>query len=258
MIRTICAGPAKRILGSTVRASMDTPATIFNVPVTPHRRLGTQLLKLSRIKAISKKLGVTVNDVTLAICSGAVRRYLIENDAMVSKSLNASVPIGLPRTDGKQGNAVAGFVAPLATNEPDPLKRVKLINATTSRSKKELLSMSSTALEQFTLMGLAPLLAGQMTGTLSKMPPFFNFVMSNVVLSKHKLYLRGAELEAMYPLSILFDGYALNVTVIGYGEHVCVGFVGCRNAIPHLQNLALYAGEALDELEKAAGLEGRP
>ena len=114
--------------------------------------------------------------------------------------------------------------------------------------------MSPTALEQFTLMGLAPLLAGQITGTLSKLPPFFNFVLSNVVLTKQKLYLRGAELEAMYPLSILFDGYALNVTVIGYAEHVCVGFVGCRNAVPKIQDLALYTAEALTELEQAAGL----
>ena len=111
--------------------------------------------------------------------------------------------------------------------------------------------MSPTALEQFTLMGLAPLMAGQITGTLSRMPPFFNFVVSNVVLTKHPLYLRGAELEAMYPMSILFDGYAMNVTVIGYADKVCVGFIGCRNAVPHLQSLAVYTGEALDELEQA-------
>ena len=103
-------------------------------------------------------------------------------------------------------------------------------------------------------MGLAPLIAGQITGTLSKMPPFFNFVVSNVVLTKEKLYLRGAELEAMYPLSILFDGYAMNVTVIGYGDQICVGYIGCRNAVPRLQSLAVYTGEALEELEQAAGL----
>ncbi len=238
--------------GSTVRAAMETPASIFNKPVSPQRRLGTQLLDLARIKALSKRLEVSVNDVTLAICSGAVRRYLLEHDALGTKSLNASVPIGLSREEGQGGNAVAGFVCPLATTEEDPLQRVKLIHATTTRAKQELLSMSPTALEQFTLMGLAPLIAGQITGTLAKMPPFFNFVLSNVVLTKHKLYLRGAELEAMYPMSILFDGYAMNVTVIGYGEHVCVGFIGCRDAVPHLQKLAVYTSDALVELEQAA------
>ncbi len=239
--------------GSTVRAAMDTPPTIFNVAVSPQRRLGTQRLELARLKALSKSLGVSVNDVTLAICSGAVRRYLLEHQALPEKSLNASVPVGLARNDdGSGGNAVAGFVCPLATQVEDPLERVRLIHATTTRSKKELLSMSPTALEQFTLMGLAPLLAGQITGTLSKLPPFFNFILSNVVLTKEPLYLRGAQLEAMYPMSILFDGYALNVTVIGYAGHVCVGFIGCRDAIPHLQRLAVYTSGALEELEAAA------
>ncbi len=237
--------------GSTVRAAMDTPASVFNKPVSQQRRLGTQLLDLARIKALSQALGVTVNDVTLALVSGAVRLYMLEHDAMAQRSLNASVPIGLAREGDQAGNAVAGFVCPLATDQADPLQRVKQIHATTTRSKQELLSMSATALEQFTLMGLAPLMAGQITGTLSRMPPFFNFVVSNVVLTKHPLYLRGAELEAMYPMSILFDGYAINVTVIGYADKVCVGFIGCRNAVPHLQSLAVYTGEALDELEQA-------
>ena len=238
--------------GSTVRASMDTPSTVFNVPVSSHRRLGTQMLDLARIKALAKGLEVTVNDITLAICAGAVRRYLLECQALPDKSLNASVPIGLARDDGSPGNAVAGFVCPLATDIDDPLERVRQIHRTTHRSKQELLSMSPAALDQFTLMGLAPLMVGQLTGTLSKLPPMFNFVLSNVVLTRHKLYLRGAELEAMYPMSILFDGYAMNVTVIGYGDQVCVGFIGCRDALPHLQKMAVYTAQALDELEAAA------
>ncbi len=238
---------------STVRVSMATPKTIFNAPISQQRRLGTQLLELARFKAISKKTNTTVNDVTLAVCGGAVRRYLLDHNALPEDSVTASVPVGLPRGD-KGGNAVAGFVAPLCTDIADPARRVQRIHEVTTRSKEDLLSMSPSALEQFTLMGLSPLIIGQMTGTLAKMPPFFNFVVSNVVLTKHKLYLMGAELEAMYPMSILFDGYALNVTVIGYAEHVAIGFTGCRDAIPHLQRMAVYCSDALAELEEAVGL----
>lgn len=238
--------------GSTVRAAMETPASVFNQPVTRQRRLGTQRLELARLKAVGKNLGVSVNDVVLAVVASAVRRYMEVHQSLADGSLNASVPIGLPKSDDGGGNAVAGFVCPLATDIDDPLERVKRIHATTIRAKKELLSMSPTALEQFTLMGLAPLIAGQITGTLAKMPPFFNFVVSNVVLTKEKLYLRGAELEAMYPMSILFDGYSMNVTVIGYAGHICVGYIGCRKSVPHLQNLALYTADALIELESAA------
>lgn len=236
---------------SIVKASMNTPRSLFNVPVSQQRRLGTQLIKLSRFKKLSKDLGVTVNDITLAVVGGATRRYLLEQNALPEKSLTASVPIGLERDENAGGNAVAGFVTTLATDLSDPLERVRRINAATTRAKADLMQMSKPALENLALSGLLPLMIGQMTGTLSKMAPMFNFVVSNVVLTKHKLYVMGAELEAMYPVSFLFDGYALNVTIIGYGENVAIGFLGCRDAIPKLQSLAVYAGDAVTDLEEA-------
>jgi diacylglycerol O-acyltransferase / wax synthase len=242
---------------SVLRAATTTPRTLFNARITQQRRLGTQVLDLARFKAVGEATGATVNDVALAIVAGGVRRYLMELEAMPEASLTASIPIGLPRSDGKPGNAVTGFVCPLATDEPDPLKRLQVISSVTDRTKKQMLAMSSRALEQFALLGLSPLLLGQMTGVLARLPPFFNFVVSNVVASKKPLYLRGAELEAMYPMSFLFDGYAINVTIIGYAGRVAVGFIGCRDAIPKLQRLAVYTGEALAELEQALGQPAR-
>ena len=168
---------------SVLRAAATTPRTLFNVPVSQQRRLGTQLLDLARIKGITEATGATVNDVALAVCSGAVRRYLIENQALPEQSLTASIPMGLPRSDGKPGNAVTGFVCPLATDVADPVERLKFIATVTDRTKKQMLSMSSKALEQFALLGMSPLLLGQMAGVLAKFPPFFNFVVSNVVAS---------------------------------------------------------------------------
>lgn len=239
---------------STVRAARETPRTLFNVPISQQRRLGTQLLDLARVKAVSKAANATVNDITLAITAGTVRRYLLEYNALPERSLTASVPVALPRADGKAGNSVAGFVCPLGTNETDPLRRIEIIKATTSRAKEELLGMSPKALEQFTLMGLSPLILGQMAGVLPRLPPFFNFIVSNVVGSKVPLYLRGAELEAMYPMSILFDGYAINVTIIGLADRIAIGFTGCREAIPRLQRLAVYTSDSLVELERAVGI----
>jgi diacylglycerol O-acyltransferase len=237
-----------------VRAALSTPRSQFNRPITAQRRLGTQILELDRIKAITAATGTTVNDVSLAICGGAIRRYLLEMGALPKRSLLASVPIGLPRSDGKPGNAVAGFVCPMGTDRPDPVSRLESITRVTSQAKDQLRGMSPTALEQFTMLGLSPLILGQMAGVLAKMPPFFNVVVSNVVASKEPLYLFGAELEAMFPMSILFDGYALNITLVGYVDRVAVGFTGCRNAIPSLQKLAVYTGESLVEMEKAFGL----
>lgn len=234
---------------STIRLARKTPRTLFNQSTGQQRRLGTQILELSRIKAIGKATGTSVNDVALAIISGAVRRYLEERDALPEQSLTASVPIAIPRTDDKPGNAVTGFVCTLATNLEDPYKRLMAIHAVSKRTKEQMLKASPDALENFALLGLSPLILGQMAGMLSKLPPFFNFVVSNVVLTKEKLYLKGAELEAMYPVSFLFDGYALNVTIVGYADSVAIGFIGCRDAIPSLQKLAVYTTDALKELE---------
>ena len=235
---------------STVRAAMATPGTLFNTKITPQRRLAASLVDLQRLKAVGKATHATVNDVCLALIGSAVRRYLLEQDALPAKSVQASIPIGLDRSE-TTANAVAGFVAPLGTDEPDPLARLKLIRAATARGKKDVTSLSPSASQQFSVLGLAPLAVGQMTGTLAKLPPFFNFTVSNVMLSRKPMYLKGARLEAIYPMSFLVDGYALNVTLVGYAEHINFGFLGCRDALPHLQRLAIYTDEALTELEDA-------
>ncbi|TJY64906.1 wax ester/triacylglycerol synthase family O-acyltransferase [Sinimarinibacterium sp. CAU 1509] len=236
------------------RAALTTPRSLFNVPITQQRRLGTQILDLSRIKAIGEKARTSTNDVLMAICGGAIRRYLLEHGALPERSLLASVPMGLARPDGKAGNAVAGFVCALGTEMADPAERLARIHRISVRAKEELSEMSPIALSQFALIGMSPLILGQMTGALPKLPPIFNFVLSNVVLSKKPMYLMGAELEAMYPVSFLFDGYALNITLVGYADKVAVGFLGCRDAIPRLQRLAVYTSDALTELEQAVGI----
>jgi WS/DGAT/MGAT family acyltransferase len=237
-----------------ILSAFATPGTPLNVAITPQRRLATQLFELRRIKALSAATGTTVNDVSLALIAGAVRHYLLELNGLPKTPLIASVPVGLPRADGKPGNAVAGFVVPLETQHDDPLARLRVVRAVTQRTKDQLKSMSPEALGQFTLLGLSPLILGQLGRVLSHLPPIFNFVVSNVVASKEPLYLAGAELEAMYPISVLFDGYALNVTIVGYHDKLALGFTGCRDALPSLQRLAVYSIESLEELERAAGI----
>ncbi len=237
-----------------IYSALATPRMLFNLPITQQRRLATQLFELSRLKALSKATGCTINDLSLAICGGAIRRYLLELDALPDAPLIASVPVGLPRSDGKPGNNVAGFVVPLATDQADPLERLRIITTVTRRTKEQMRVMSSTALQQLTLLGLSPMVIGQMTGLAAKIPPLFNVIVSNVVGSRNKLYLRGAELESMYPISVLFDSYALNITIIGYADKVGIGITGCRDAIPRLQRLAVFTGEALLDLERAVGI----
>jgi hypothetical protein len=111
-------------------------------------------------------------------------------------------------------------------------------------------------LEHFSLFGLLPIALGQKTGVLGVIPPLFNLTVSNVVLSKQPLYLCGAKLDVIVPVSFLCDGYGLNVTLVGYTDKVALGFVGCRDTLPHLQRLARYAVGAFEELESVFGVTG--
>ena len=234
-----------------IASALHTPHTLFNQHISPQRRLATQLYDVDRFKKLQKATGATINDLCLAIISGAIRRYLTELEVLPDESLVVSVPVALPRSGGRMGNAVLGFTCPLATDVRDPAERLSAIHSITERTKQQLKGLSAEALKQFSLMGIAPLMLGQLTGLGIKLPALFNLVISNVVATRHKLYLNNAELEAMYPISILFDGYALNITIVGYDDRLALGFTGCRNALPSLQRLAVYTGESLSQLEKA-------
>lgn len=248
---------ASMIVGanSTVQAALKTPATPFNGQVTQHRRLAVEVLSLPRIKAVSAAAGATVNDVILAAVGGGCRRYLAELDALPEHTLTASVPVGLER-DADTLNAAAGFVTPLGTSIDDPAERLQMISASTNRAKGELHAMSTNALEHFSLFGLLPIALGQKTGVVGVIPPLFNLTVSNVVLSKQPLYLCGAKLDVIVPVSFLCDGYGLNVTLVGYTDKVVLGFVGCRDTLPHLQRLGQYTVGAFEELESAVGITG--
>ncbi len=227
------------------------PRTIFNGRITQHRRVATQWLPMDQVRAISKTTGATINDVCLAILGSALRRYLAEQDALPDSTLFASVPIGLPHLNDKPGNRVIGFVCPLGTHLESPLERLQYINATTSDTKEKMKSLPDEALNQYSLIGIGPMLLGQMAGLSRRLPPMFNVTVSNVVAAKKPLFFRGSQLEAIYPVSLLFDGHTLNVTIVGYADKITFGIVGCRDTIPNLQRIAVYIGESLGEMQQA-------
>jgi len=232
---------------SFVRSSVRTPRTVFNQKLGPHRRVAIEQLELSVLKTVAERTGTKVNDVVLAVVGGAVRRYLLELDELPATSLTASVPMALSR-DEETLNAATGFVTPLGTELADPLARLRLVAARTRRGKNDIAGLSRSAQDYFALIGLTPLMLAQNAGLATKLPLMFNFTVSNVVLGRERRYLLGAELEYIVPISFLVDGYALNVSLIGYGDSVTLGFVGCRDNLPHLQRLAEHTRAALAEL----------
>ncbi|HWJ07562.1 MAG TPA: wax ester/triacylglycerol synthase family O-acyltransferase [Steroidobacteraceae bacterium] len=232
----------------------EAPRTMFNVDVTPQRRVATQSTTLARMRAIGEAAGGSVNDVLLAACSAALRRYLQEADALPARSLIASVPVALPRDTtqpGGGGNAISFANVKLGTDIDDVRARFEAIRRSSIAGREYLKQMSPTALMTYTVLISSPQMLTRVPAIGARVPPLYNIIISNVPGPRSKLYFLGAEMEAYYPISALAHGQALNITVLSYAGSLFFGFTGCADRVPHLQRLAVYTGEALDELEQA-------
>jgi hypothetical protein len=130
----------------------------------------------------------------------------------------------------------------------DPLKRLEVIRNSTASAKDHLQSLPKSALTQYTMLVMAPYMLQLVSGLGGRVRPVFNITISNVPGPTAPLYYNGAKLEAMYPVSLIAHGGALNITCVSYAGTLNFGFTGCRDTLPHMQRLAVYTGEALDEL----------
>lgn len=233
-------------------APLQAPKSILNQRITRSRRFATQSVPIERIKRVAAASGGTVNDVVLAICGTALRRFLSEQDALPDKPLVAMVPVNVrPKDDpGGSGNAVGAILTSLATDVPSSRECLARVIASTRRAKEQLQGMSKNAMMQYSALVVAPLMLSFVPGAAGRVRPAFNVVVSNVPGPDTPLYLRGWKLDASYPMSIPFHGYALNITVQSYAGSLGFGFIGCRDTLPHLQRLAVYSGEALDDLDR--------
>jgi WS/DGAT/MGAT family acyltransferase len=226
------------------------PVSKINHRVTGQRRLATQLYELDRLKALARTSGASLNDIVLYLCGTALRRFLIEQDTLPETSLTAGIPVNIrPADDEGTGTQISFMIASLATSEADPLARLQHIKTSTRRAKEHLQKLPKSALTQYTMLLMSPYILQLMSGMGGRMRPVFNVTISNVPGPGHTLYYEGAKLEAMYPVSLIAHGGALNITCLSYDGSLNFGFTGCRDTLPSMQKLAVFTGDALDELE---------
>lgn len=256
------AGTAKAAIGlkdnPDFASLAEAPRTIFNASVTPQRRVATQSTSLARMKAIGEAAGGSINDVLLAACSAAMRRYLAEIEQLPKKTLICSIPVALPRdADHAGGNAISFANVRMGTDIADVRERFDAIRRSSAAGREYLRQMSGTALIDYTVLISSPQMLTRVPGMSSRVPPIYNVIISNVPGPRSKLYFMGAEMEAYYPISALAHGQALNITVLSYAGGLYFGFTACHDRVPKVQRLAVYMGEALDELEDVFVKGGR-
>jgi WS/DGAT/MGAT family acyltransferase len=240
---------------------LSAPRTSFNASVGRHRRVAFAAVGLDDVKRLKNAMGTTVNDVVLAVCTGALHRFLLDGDELPDRPLVAVVPVSV-RPDGvaKGSNQVSSMFVQLPAHLDDPAERLGAIREGTKSAKEEhnalgadlLLnwaeyaapSVFATAARFYTGMGLA-----------NRHRPIANLVVSNVPGPDFPLYLSGAELVAGFPLGPVMDGMGLNVTIMSYRGVLYWGFIACPDVMPRLWDLAAAVPAALDELMAAAGIE---
>ena len=231
----------------------EAPQSIFNVSIGGARRFAGDHWQHARFKAVATAAGCSVNDVVLAVCGGALRGFLDEIDALPDRPLIAMVPVSLRRPDAVftsgEGNAFGTILCDLGTTEPDAAVRLASIQTQMKSSKERLAAMSPAevlAVSRLILGGSALSAFGIAPASLQP----FNLVISNVPASQHPLYYNGAEMTDVYPISMISEGQAVNITVTRYADKLTIGIVGDRKAVPHLQRMLIHLENAIADLEK--------
>ena len=238
------------------RPILDVPRTSLNGPLTPRRSFATATLPLDDLRQVRKAHDVTLNDVVLAVVSGALRRWLSSHDEHPTESLVAGVPVGTDDPDGPPrlgGNRVSNLFTSLATDVDDPVERLLTISRTTTASKLVQRTLGPTMLidwVQFTPPApfTAVLQHYSRAGTAARHAPPFNVVVSNVRGPAEPVTIAGAHLRDLFSVGPILEGIGLNVTAWSYVDRLNVSLLSCPDLVADLPELAAQLRPALDEL----------
>ncbi|WP_230973407.1 WS/DGAT/MGAT family O-acyltransferase [Aeromicrobium terrae] len=236
------------------------PKTILNGRVGGARRFAAQSWEIDRIKRVAKSSATTMNDVVLAMVSGALREYLLEQHALPDEPMTAMVPVSLAlrsesagQSSSKDGNAVGAVIVNLATDVDSGPTRLEEIALSSRSAKKVLGGLTPTQILAYSALQVFPLALAPVPGYIKYARPPFNVIVSNVPGPNEPMYYNGARLDGMYPVSIVLDGQAINITLCSRDAYLDFGLIGCRKSVPHLQRLLTHLETALSELESAWG-----
>tara|TARA_Y100001001_G_scaffold154097_1_gene168468 strand:- start:151 stop:1329 length:1179 start_codon:yes stop_codon:yes gene_type:complete len=229
------------------------PDTILNQCITGSRRFAAQSYSLPRLKKLAAAFNCTLNDVVLSMCGHALREYLISQNALPNAPLIAMVPMSLRKDDSAGGNQIAMILANLGTHICDPANRLRVVQASVKEAKQRFAQMSPEEILNFTALSMAPTGLNLLTGLAPKWRAF-NVIISNVPGPKEPLYWNGAQLQGQYPVSVVLDRIALNMTLTSYRDQIEFGLIACRRTLPSMQRLLDYLEQSIDDLEIAAGL----
>jgi WS/DGAT/MGAT family acyltransferase len=246
-------------------APFSAPRTSLQTTLSQHRRVAFTQASLEDVKTVKNTFGGTVNDVILAMCSGALRGLLAARGEHPERSMVAAVPVSV-RSEGHgeaMGNQVSAMLVSLASTVADPVERLRAIVAGSGEAKGQEKVFGVRQLSDWAevvspgLLTRGARLASRLK-LLERLPPLHNVMVSNFPGPPFPLYFAGAHMLAAYPMGPIMDGAPLNITVQSYMGTLFFGLVACREAVPEVWDAARYLDDALEELSKAAAKVGAP
>ncbi|MEP6667389.1 MAG: WS/DGAT domain-containing protein [Nocardioidaceae bacterium] len=251
LVKMATGGAKGRSVG---RRTISTPPTPLNASITAHRRFAYGSLPLDEIKKVKNAFAMTVNDVVMALCTSALRRWLLDHDGLPEVPIVVAVPVSIRTEDqsGANGNQISVMLAEMPTQIADPEERLAGVQVGMAEAKKQFDAVPASILQDLSaviptaLSGLAARAVFSMV-TVGAFP--FNLFISNVPGPQLPLYVGGARVLGVYPASAITDlTGALNITLFSYDGALDFGLIACRELVPDVWNLIGYLRDALDEL----------
>ena len=245
-----------KVKRSSLKSTYATPKTIFNKSVSPKRTWGTAILSFDRINTLRKIMDVSVNDLILAICAGAIRRYLEEREKLPAQPLVANVPISI-RVKGEEqqmNNQISNMFVKIGTHIKNPIERLEFIYEQTSIGKSKHKAVGAKALSKmadavpFGLANLAASLYSKYNIKEFHRPPF-NVTITNVPGPQNPLYLKGHKVVGIFGLTPVLDGFGLIIAAFSYNGLVSITTTSDAKTMPDTDKFSRYIRESANELE---------
>lgn len=245
-----------RLAGSLTRASLRVaPPTPFNATIGAGRAVAFTSMPLDGMRAVKDAVGVTLNDVVLATCAGALRTYLERAGGLPADPLRAMIPVSVRADDepDEYGNHVSATVTSLHTDVDDPIERLTLIGRSSAAAKEVATAIPGDL--QGDVVALIPAMVAEsamrLVGSARSFDLPFNVVVSNVPGPRIQLYADGAEMLHYYPFAPIVDGLGLNISLFSYAGQIEFGLNACRELVPDVWELCTMLQESFEQLRAA-------
>ncbi len=244
--------------GSSGAIPFTAPRAPFNGTISAERVVSLVDVPLEDLKAVKKATGATFNDVVIAVCGGAFRRYLEARGELPDSSLIAVVPVSVRSDDDSTAaNRTSAMFTSLGTDIADPLERLAFVRGANDVGKAD-----QKALGDEFIVQAAELASPNVSALVARLysttrladlhPVVHNVVISNVAGPPIQIYFAGAKVERVFPLGPVLDGPGLNITVVSYRDRVGFGLIACKRQMPDVADLAAQISPTLDQLLTAA------